>query len=824
MVNIIQAKAQSRLRKVMSGSAGKRAPPKTFNSTVEYVCDFETLTNQTERFKQTGDTEIILWAVRRRDAVDNGVSLDWKEYNIKYNLYNKKPIRQGEYTDYKGFICGTNGETFIDFVLNQEKSATFYFHNLKFDGSFIIPLLSARSDLIQVHYEGTDKGIEQIGYALNRNGQPELLPNHWDMFRDGKKIFYITIRKKGKNSYITIKFRCSYLMLSSSIKSLGYSLKDEMFNNKPLQKFMDEENYGEEFYNVEPVKKISELPQNFFLYCLRDVEIARRAINNFHNVINELPSIARYNKEKKEYNENSKSENRHDKYRENCEMNVWGMSVSIAGLMRKLMHMVYIPYFQYGSKDFKESKKYRHCKDKYGNFAKTDLETHQFFTEAHNLYNNKRGSKIFRGGFTQFNPQYQNRESLYSCGDCGKWDISSAYPFQMTKPLPFGKLINEKDFKLFYSDLNEDQYYEYMIIPIKKATALKNATYCATLPNFSQLYDLTGKNRYRYVLEQEEFTLAILKEEWDELQHWYKFEIDPSMYIQRYYMLAAPFLKDMSEELYERKDYFSDQGLSAHKQSVKIAINSVYGSLGIRSIFDSLIYVDTDTLQYLTPAQDISLTDSKVKTALIKHIPEFLNTALHAIRIREDKEIEGCWNIAAAATITALERVYLFKTIRSIGAEYFGYADTDSIILVNLNKEAREKMEKIENIKPHPNLNIGRWECEYRSIKGFAAHKAKEYIQILEDKEKPVIKNAGFVFNEGNEKIKELFCLTPQQRQRLTKTDIKEYYPDYEITDEFMKRIFKGDTLIIKGNVFAESCKSGDIIIKRDKWTSLGVI
>lgn len=822
MVNIIQAKANSRRRYVMGGYAKKRAPPKTFNSTTEYVVDFETLTSNTKRFKETQDTEIILWAARRRDAVDDGATLDYKEYQIKHSLYNKKSVRQEEYNNYNGFICGVNGETFIDFVLNQPKSTTFYFHNLKFDGSFIIPLLSARKELIQVHYTSDGTGLTQEGYTLNRNGQAELKPNYWDMFRDGKKIFYITLRKKGKDSYITLKFRCSYLMLSTSIKSLGYSLKGELFNNQPLLKFMNDEQHTEDFYNVEPVKSIKELPPDFFLYCLRDVEIARRSINNFHTVINGLPSIARYNKEKEEHNNKSKSNNRNGKYK--GEMNIWGMSVSIAGLMRKLMHMVYIPYFQYSNKEFRESKKYRHIKATYGNFAKTDFETHQFFTEYHNLYNNKGGSKIFRGGFTQFNPRYQNRESLYTCGDSGKWDISSAYPFQMTKTLPFGKLINEKDFKLFYGDLTENEYYEYLIIPIKRAVAKENATYCATLPNFKMQFDPTGKNRYRYVLEQEEFTLSVLKQEWEELQHWYHFEIDESMHIQKYYMLAAPFLKEMSEELYSRKDYFNEQGLDAHKQGIKIAINSVYGSLGIRSAFDSLIYVDDDTLSCLIPATKIGITDKKQKTALIKYLPELLNTDLNAVRIREEKEITECWNIAAAATITALERVYLFKTIREIGASYFGYADTDSIIFVNLTKEAREKMERIEQHKPHPDLNIGRWECEYRSIKGFAAHKAKEYIQILEGKDKPVIKNAGFVFSDGNTKIKDLFVLTPQQRKTLNKNDIQQYYPNYEITEEFMNRIYKGDTLIINGSVFAESCKSGDIIIKKDKWTSLGVI
>lgn len=822
MVNIIQAKQRSRLINSYKGIAKKRAPPKSFNSTIEYVCDFETLTANTKTFQKNQDTQIILWAVRNRKAVDDGQSLNYKEYKIKYNMYNKKPIKQEEYNNYNDFICGTDGESFIDFVLNQPKSATFYFHNLKYDGSFIIPLLSKLQTLSQVYYTGDENGVSRIGYELNENKQPQLKPNFWDLFRDGKKIFYITLRKWGKSDYITIKFRCTYLMLSTSIKALGYSLKGEMFNNKPLTKFLDEETYGEDFYNVEPVQSIEELPRDFFLYCLRDVEIARRAVNNFHTVINELPSIARYNQEKLEHNQKRNGTGRNGKYR--GEMNIWGMSVSIAGLMRKLMFQIYIPYYQYSNKEFREDRKYRHINEKYGNFAKTNYETHKFFTDEHNLYGNKNGSKVFRGGFTQFNPKYQNRESIYDCGDCGKWDISSAYPFQMTKPLPFGKLISEYDFKKFYSDLPEDRYYEYLIIPVKKAIANRNSRNCATLPNFSAQIDLDSKSKYRYVLEQEEFTLSVLKQEWDELQHWYDFIIDDSIPVERYYMLAAPFLKEMSEELYERKDYFSDLGLSANKQSVKIAINSVYGSLGIRSAFDSLIYVDNETLDLLQETSTITLTDTNDKLAKVIYKPEGLNTGLNAVRVREEKEINSCWNIAAAATITALERVYMMETIREIGADHFGYGDTDSIILTELTPQLRAKMEEIESRRPHPKLNIGRWECEYRNITGFAAHKAKEYIQLIEGKDKPVIKNAGFVFSADSEKVKELFCLTKQQRAKLTKQDIQEYYPNEVIDEEFIKRIKKGDTLIINGNIYAESCKSGDIIIKRNKWTSLGVI
>lgn len=88
-------------------------------------------------------------------------------------------------------------------------------------------------------------------------------------------------------------------------------------------------------------------------------------------------------------------------------------------------------------------------------------------------------------------------------------------------------------------------------------------------------------------------------------------------------MLAAPFLRDISIELYQKKDEYHQSKLEAQKQGAKIAINSVYGSMGIREKFDSLIFMNEKDVDYLNQTRPKEFgyerSGSKTTSCDIKH-------------------------------------------------------------------------------------------------------------------------------------------------------------------------------------------------------------
>lgn len=187
-----------------------------------YVCDFETITQNTEWYKKHNSTGIVYGHFKSMDG-----SVESSFNNIE--------------------------DMFKDLVeVNRGNKIRVFFHNLSFDGVFILDWLGRN------------------GFTLDN-----ALPRNktFTVFRTtGSKIFNIRVRYLNKN----FEFCCSKLLLTASVKALGKCVN--------IDKYVSEAQETEEFYNVEPEYNLEvfELKnRDYCLYCQRDVEIVRLSLIGF---------------------------------------------------------------------------------------------------------------------------------------------------------------------------------------------------------------------------------------------------------------------------------------------------------------------------------------------------------------------------------------------------------------------------------------------------------------------------------------------------------------------------------------------------------------
>lgn len=189
-----------------------------------FFCDLETTTIDTDYFKRYNDT-----------CLNVGYIENWNNAN--------------------GFYF-TKFNDLFNYFWNYSKSCYVYFHNLSFDGDFILKWL-AKSNYKCVNYEQVERNHE-FGFLRQLN-----------------KIYGIDVCLNGKNkNLIKISFRCSLNILSSSIEALGKSVGIEKYENI--------ENV-DTFYNVEPKQNVNDYPKQYLDYLKRDVQIAKKATQMFDN-------------------------------------------------------------------------------------------------------------------------------------------------------------------------------------------------------------------------------------------------------------------------------------------------------------------------------------------------------------------------------------------------------------------------------------------------------------------------------------------------------------------------------------------------------------
>lgn len=569
-----------------------------------FFADFETCTRYTEYFKKYQDTTLLLWVAK------------------KLNGHNEE--------------LGTNLREFINYFryqANNSKKYFCYFHNLNWDGDFILKWLASHEF----------KAINPEDFKKSKDS------NVFTFMRQGRQIYKIQIRLNNhRNKPFKLIFMCSYKILSAPVESLGQALGIAKHNEDTL---------NPEFYNQEPKNNYLDYPVEFIEYAKRDVEIIRQSFINFQNNIDKLVEerwfLSPVNFEK-------------------C--------FTIGAIAFNLQEQ-YIKHYSKNRPEIIQG-------------FKIDYETH------------KLAGKIFFGGITQFNPKYQNL--ILECKNGGGFDVNSMYPYAMTQLLPYGPL------KCFKKEIPKGKYLEYWEMHIESAISYNNNFLC--LVNWNKLNKEGNFNNNRYVTSMFNFKCFYLKEEFEELKKFYKFE--GITIINRYWAAADNYLNDYVNDLYKLKEHYNKLGQKANALTYKTAMNGSYGKHATRTDFKELfILEDEKQKEELLNMGNVVINNKNYKVSECSSTVKLKNTIIIEGIPTDIKCGNKYYNKLAAATITAHARIKLYKAVYEMGDEHFLYCDTDSIYLKDISN--KDKLE----IDPY---KLGAWDFQ-DSFKFFVVKGAKAY-------------------------------------------------------------------------------------------------
>lgn len=617
-----------------------------------WFADFETTTVNTEYFKKTQDTTLIVGAITN----------EWGEIYQTYTSLN----------------------FFIEYIIQNLKSDDIlYFHNLSFDGDFIY------------------KHLFKDGWKPV-NTKEELRHKTIYIFRDLTNIYEIVLGWKNKR----IQIHCSYKILCASIQALSKSL-----STKEKASFVNDAS----FYDLEPVNNISELPPNFLEYLKNDIEVQRLAVLRYYRTIEE-----------------------HFK--------------------DDLILLDVHKYMTSGSMSFALQKE----------FAKQELNTDEMMWCTPEEYDLNR--KWFFGGLTQFNPLHQGKLVTSENGVC--YDINSAYPYAMTKPLPITQLNNYND-KL---PPENKPIYNYLHLYVKEAKAKYKS--CPFLRNWKLKEDDTRLDS-RYTLYLNNFECYYLEQEWEQLQKYYEFDFEIK---NVYWAEVSPFLKDYVERLYFLKSEYKKNKDDAGGLAFKILLNSSYGKFAQKYNKKQEFWVPTkDKEQILLNGTNVLVTtklifpnDGKTKEGkyvkvkrdydcfpVSKLIARDNVCGMSNIYVKQ-KYIKKAHNMLIAATVTALNRAYMLETIHKVGPDKFYYCDTDSIFFDN---STDLKDLDIDAFK------LGAWDKEL-DFQGIIINGSKSYAVV--DKDNKIIKSRFSGINTRYLKQFEILEWFSGKQINLEKANIKK--------------------------------------------------
>lgn len=581
-----------------------------------WVADFETTTANTKYYQENKDVCVV--------------------YGYMKQLYD-----DNEYE----FL---NIQDMLDYLIIQGKGAMIYFHNLSFDGDFILK-----------HITKTYKMYNEL--PRNRKGFTTL--------RQQNNIYEITLQtwSKTANRVIKLVFRCSYRILSAGVAALGKDVG--------LAKYTGDEQ--EDFYDVEPVSKISDLPKEYVEYCKRDVEIVKRSLLQFEESIEWLKGEWKFLKSFK-----------------------WNGKLTASSISLKLQKSyVYDAYGKHITKGFKHTTK------------ENDLASNFYF-----------------GGFTQFNSDYHDTEIKCKRGVC--IDINSAHPFSMTKKLPFGNTYDADEITPEDLGYNGDNVLWFYEIYVENAESRYGGIAC--LANWVKINNsrVLEKHeiKYRYVFNLRDFTCYYMKEEWELMNKFYEFE--GVVIKKKYWMFAKPFLKEFVDKMYKFKSDFKKDGKGGLSNTFKIILNSGYGIHAKRNDFKEY-YVCKDKKEYdkLKPFTRFYFNKKEYMVSNTDSTIHLLENQY--IRIVERVELPKANNKFIASAITAYSRIYLLEHILKFGVKNVLYADTDSIYVRDYKGELSDYawIDKYE---------LGAWdvECEYTKflVKGAKVYYAKKGNDFVKSK------------------------------------------------------------------------------------------
>lgn len=494
----------------------------------------------------------------------------------------------------------------------------------------------------------------------------------FSLFRSGNTIYNLKVNLWVGRKLLRFNFKCSLRLLTESIASLGKCYG--------IQKHAEAD--GNDFYDIEPADSIEKYPARMIEYIRNDVLIMKLALTDFRA---NLQLILDW------YNDNYK-------FKKSITIN---SVLTIGAIGYKLI--------TYQAEKF-GFLKYRYIDPDRGWEIKRGLRPTR---ETYEI-----GENLFYGGWTDFNHLIQDKE--VECSDGRSYDINSAHPNSMTKLLPYGEALE--------SPPDDTDFLEYYHISVKKATALSNE--CWPLLNWNKRHKKEVEAdvfyQYRYVPELHAFECYYLKDEWDELQHWYKFE--GVKILKTYYFKADYYLKDLINKEYEFKTAYKQSGQLAVSYAYKILLNASYGKFGTRAVFSNEFYFNHKPTFDLAVQEGYLTRNLKSKSVTYKITNSAIEADGYYSITAEPTKPTKYFHKVVASTITAYTRIKMWESIRLVGAENWLYSDTDSCYYKNGDYDKLE----VDQWK------LGSWDLEQNFAK-FLVRRSKFY--FAKDKDGNIIKD-----------------------------------------------------------------------------------
>lgn len=201
------------------------------NKRKEFMCDFETTTEA--------------WYVK-------------KGYVEVYLAYAEDLHSTESFT-------GLSLTQFMNFCFSQKSETVFYFHNLSFDGKFIMHWLCESGFIF--------KEVQEEEWKAN--GVPSFKAI-WDE-RDNLYMLQVW------NGRVEVIFKCTAKLIPMTVKKMGQVLSKE--TGQSMDKLVID------YDALGPVKDINDFPAGVVEYCIRDVQIVKEFVNRFREVYPKVTGI-----------------------------------------------------------------------------------------------------------------------------------------------------------------------------------------------------------------------------------------------------------------------------------------------------------------------------------------------------------------------------------------------------------------------------------------------------------------------------------------------------------------------------------------------------
>lgn len=474
-------------------------------------------------------------------------------------------------------------------------------------------------------------------------------------------------RQASKIYSITCNYKNNLINFRCSLLLLSSPIK-ELGKSLGISKF--DETYSETFYDVEPTP-FNEIPKNYLDYIERDVTIQQQSYNALQELL-----ISMYGIDLEEH-------------------------LTITSCVTSILHQILRNY----------KKPLFSCKN-------------VFETEIHDIEPN---TMLMRGGLTQFDPRYLGRENKIN--ELIFIDINSAYPYQMSKELPHGRLLDTPP-----KGYNYCAFMKIRVIYLKPTAETKYISMFPNIPEKKGLANMFNLDKMEYKkcevplryinnYEGKPFEMWIFENELEQFKKMYKIKYKV---LVKKYMCLSDYFSEFPKRFYPLKKQFKNENKPAFEKMVKILLNSAFGALCKRVEYDSYFYsingdetLEDEKFSYTKKAENSTYNIGKYKCCTYSkddHATPTINA-----------RFVGAW-------IAAQNRVRLMSTIMSIAPTKWVYCDTDSLVFNSLNEEEMERLNK------KVGKELGQWSIEeqrkdvFFSLYGAKKYRVRDMQSILKEK------------------------------------------------------------------------------------------